>query len=354
MEKQNIDYRKAGVDISEGNRAVDLIKGYAASTFNKNVLAPLGSFASMYDISWIKEEYKEPVLVQSVDGVGTKIVVSKLADDFSTIGEDLFNACTNDIAVHGAKPLTFLDYIANDKLSAERVATIVKGLAKACLESSVALVGGETAEMPGVYLPGEHDIVGLVTGIVEKEHIIDGRDVKEGDVILGVGSSGLHTNGYSLARKVLFDLAKLDVHQKLYTDESVTVGEALLKTHLNYSKGIQTLLDSKVRLKSISHITGGGLVENVKRTLPKNVDSHFNPETWPVNPIFRAIEELGNISKYEMYRTFNMGLGLTIVVSLSEAKEILKIAKQVFPAEVYEVGKITKGEGRTFIEGVTK
>ncbi|MFA5670763.1 MAG: phosphoribosylformylglycinamidine cyclo-ligase [Balneolaceae bacterium] len=214
MKKTNsVDYKEAGVDINEGNRAVELIKDATASTFNEHVLAPIGSFASMYDISWLAKEYKVPILVQSVDGVGTKIVVAQMANDFSTIGEDLFYACTNDIAVHGAKPLTFLDYIANDKLRAETVATIVSGIAKACKECSVALVGGETAEMPGVYLHNQHDLVGLVTGIVDKHKIIDGKDVENGDIILGVGSSGLHTNGYSLARKVLFEKAKLKVNQ---------------------------------------------------------------------------------------------------------------------------------------------
>ena len=353
MEKRNgVDYRASGVDITEGNRAVDLIKESTASTFNEYVLAPIGSFASMFDISWLAKEYKEPVLVQSVDGVGTKIVVAQMANDFSTIGEDLFYACTNDIAVHGAKPLTFLDYIANDKLKAETVATIVNGIAKACKECSVALVGGETAEMPGVYLPNQHDLVGLVTGIVDKSKIIDGKDVTDGDVILGVASSGLHTNGYSLARKVLFEKANLKVDQILYTDESLTVGEALLKAHVNYSNGIQTLLEKGVVIKSLSHITGGGLVENVKRTLPKNVDSYFYKESWPVLPIFKAIKELGNVPEFEMYRTFNMGLGLTIVVAKQEAQEVLKLANEAFSMPVYEVGKIVKGSGKTTIEGV--
>lgn len=353
MEKHEIlDYQQAGVNINEGNRTVELIKESTASTFNEHVLAPIGSFASMFAIGWLGKEYKEPVLVQSVDGVGTKIVVAKMANDFSTIGEDLFYACANDIAVHGAKPLTFLDYIANDALKAETVATIVSGIAKACKECSVAFVGGETAEMPGVYLPGEHDLVGLVSGVVEKSKIIDGKEAKEGDVILAVASSGLHTNGYSLARKVLFEKAKLRVEDPLYTDKTVTVGQALLKTHVNYSNGIQALLNEGLILKSLAHITGGGLVENVKRTLPKGVDSYFYRDSWPITPIFKAIEELGNVPRYEMLRTFNMGLGLTIVVAKKDAKHALTLAKKAFPMPVYEVGKLVKGKGQTFIEGV--
>jgi phosphoribosylformylglycinamidine cyclo-ligase len=353
QEKETMDYRKAGVDISEGNRAVDLIKDAAASTFDRHVLAPLGSFASMYDISWIASGYRNPVLVQSVDGVGTKISVARLANDYSTIGEDLFNACTNDIAVHGAKPLTFLDYIANDKLEAETVARIVQGIVKACKESSVALVGGETAEMPGVYLKGEHDLVGLVTGVVEREKIIRGDAVQAGDVILAVGSSGLHTNGYSLARHVLFERAHLSVDDPLPTDPSVTVGKALLAPHVNYVNGIQALLAQDAPIRSMAHITGGGLLENVPRVLPKHVHARFFPPSWQAKGVFEAIRTLGNISDREMYRTFNMGIGLTVVVPSGEAQAVLRLLGKEFSQPAWEVGTIVAGGGGTWIEGVT-
>ncbi|HCG63769.1 MAG: phosphoribosylformylglycinamidine cyclo-ligase [Spirochaetes bacterium GWC2_52_13] len=348
----NLDYQSAGVDITAGNRAVELIKDEAASTFDKHVLAKIGSFASMYDLSWISGTYRNPVLVQSVDGVGTKISIARMANDYSTIGQDLFNACTNDIAVHGAKPLTFLDYIANDILEPEIVAAIVKGLAVACRESSVSLVGGETAEMPGVYLPGEHDLVGLVTGIVERDAIVTGKSVQDGDVILAVGSSGLHTNGYSLARKVLFAHAGLRVTDPLPGTEGTSVGKALLAPHVNYSNGIEALLATGAPVRSMAHITGGGLIENVPRVIPKGLRPRFHPQAWTRMPIFEAIQRLGNVSDHEMYRTFNMGIGLTVVVPASEAQTVLAQMRQIFSQPVWEVGSIGRGVEGTWIEGV--
>ena len=352
--KESLDYRSAGVDISEGNRAVDLIKDAAASTCDERVLAPLGSFASMYDISWIAKEYRNPVLMQSVDGVGTKISVARMADDYSTIGEDLFNACANDIAVHGAKPLTLLDYIANDKLNADTVAAIVLGIVKACKESSVALVGGETAEMPGVYLPGEHDLVGLVTGVVERDEIIRGDAVEAGDVILAVGSAGLHTNGYSLARRVFFEHAGLSIGDPLPNDHGTSIARALLAAHANYVNGIQAMLRQGAPVRSMAHITGGGLLENVPRVLPKEMQARFYPDAWQAKPVFAAIKELGNISAKEMYRTFNMGIGLTVMVPPESARQVLEIMALEVRQPVWEVGEIVAKEGGTWIEGVTQ
>lgn len=351
---ESLDYRKAGVDISEGNRAVDLIKDAAASTFDAQVLAPLGSFASMYDLSRIIATYRNPVLVQSVDGVGTKISVARMTGDYRTIGEDLFYACANDIAVHGAKPLTFLDYIANDRLDAQTVATIVKGIVAACRECSVSLVGGETAEMPGVYLSGEHDLVGLVSGVVERDRIVQGTDVCAGDVILAVGSSGLHTNGYSLARKVLFEHAGLTVDDPLPLDPGVSVGKALLAPHVNYVNGIQALLAAGAPVKAMAHITGGGLIENVPRTMPNGLRPCFHPSAWQSNPLFESIRTLGNIPLGEMYRTFNMGIGLTVTVPASESETTLALMRASFPQPAWRVGEVVAGVGGTYIEGVTK
>jgi phosphoribosylformylglycinamidine cyclo-ligase len=306
----------------------------------------------MYDISTLVKEYKHPVLVQSVDGVGTKVTVARMVGDFSTIGEDLFYACANDIAVHGAKPLTFLDYIANDVLDARVVASIVKGIAKACVECSTSLVGGETAEMPGVYLAGEHDLVGLITGIVEKEDLIQGHNVQKGNAIIGIGSSGLHTNGFSLARKILFEHGKLTVDQPLYTDPSHTIGAALLKPHANYINGVQELLAKGAPILSMAHITGGGLVENVPRVIPQGLSARFYPSRWSAPPIFQALQQIGNVNFSEMYRTFNMGIGLVIIVEQSDKESVLKMAQQAFNLPVWEVGEIAQGE-KTWIEGVT-
>lgn len=347
-----IDYASAGVDISAGNLAVEKIKGYAASTFTPQVLAGLGSFASFYDLAPILREYRNPVLVQSVDGVGTKIAVVAMANNYSTIGRDLLSACTNDIVVHGAKPLTFLDYIANDRLDPEVVAQIVCGMAQGCREEGICLVGGETAEMPGTYLPGEHDLVGLVTGVIERDAIIDGSSVIAGDVILGVSSTGLHTNGYSLARKVLFEIGGMSMDDKVPGEPTRTLGEILCCPHANYTSSVLSLLSQGVPIKSMAHITGGGLIENVPRTLPGDVSAIFYPETWQRQPIFKLIQEIGMVVDAEMYRTFNMGIGLTIVVAKEEAHATLKIMEENFRQPVQIIGEIVAGHKTTIIKGV--
>ena len=252
-----IDYKSAGVNIDAGNEAVARIKDNVKSTFTENVLTELGSFGSLFDLKPILEEYENPVLVQSIDGVGTKTIIARMMGKYDTIGIDLLSACANDIIVMGARPLTFLDYIANDKLKPEIVEEIVSGMVKTCKETGVSLVGGETAEMPDTYLPGEHDLVGVITGVVEKDKIITGDTIQPGDVVLGLPSSGLHTNGYSLARKLFFDAGEFDVNDTIPELEK-TVGLTLLETHINYTNHVFSVLNQNINIKGVAHITGGG------------------------------------------------------------------------------------------------
>lgn len=349
-QKKPLDYASAGVDISAGNRVVEYIKEAVKSTYDEQVLFGVGSFASCYDMQVIAAQYRHPVLLQSVDGVGTKMIIARMMQDYSTIGRDLVSACANDIAVHGAKPITFLDYVATDRLDVLTVTTIVQGVAEACRETHISLVGGETAEMPGIYLRGEHDLVGMVSGIAERDEIVDGRSVSAGDVILAVGSTGLHTNGYSLARKALFETAHFSLEYQLSPTE--TLGSALLATHANYTNGILALLKRHAPVLSMAHITGGGLIENVKRVLPPHLSARFFPDKWERHPIFDLIQQSANISDVEMYRTFNMGIGLTVVVPFKEAHSVLKAMRDCFTEPVWEVGVITEGEEGTRIEGV--
>ncbi len=349
----SMDYSSAGVNIEAGNRAVRQITALAASTFSPQVLTGLGSFGSFFDLSTVMQEYRHPVMVQSIDGVGTKIIVAGMAGNYRSIGRDLLSACANDIVVHGAKPLTFLDYIANDTLDPDTVTEIVAGMAAGCREEGISLVGGETAEMPGTYLPGEHDLVGIVTGVVEREKIINGREVAPGDVILGAASSGLHTNGFSLARKVLFEIAELTVSETLPGSEpAVTVGDALLEPHVNYTAAVHALLDAGAPVRSMAHITGGGLIENVPRVLPGNVDACFNIGSWDIPHIFRTIQQLGGIEDREMYRAFNMGIGLTVTVPAEAAEAVLAKMRQLFSVPVFRVGTVTEGSGRTVLSGL--
>ena len=353
----SISYKSAGVDIEAGNETVEKIKESALSTFSPEVLTGLGSFGSFYDLKQIVNEYDHPVMVQSIDGVGTKIMVASMLDDYSTIGRDLLSACCNDIIVHGAKPVTFLDYIANDKLIPEVVAQMVRGMADGCIEAGVSLVGGETAEMPGTYREGEHDLVGIVTGFVEKDGIINGQDVVPGDLIFGIPSSGLHTNGYSLARKVLFDHAGLTVDDTIPASfgetGGKTIGQILLEPHTNYAAAVLRMLESGLTVKSMSHITGGGLIENVPRTLPKDVSAVIDPESWETPAIFAYMAELGGIPAVEMYHAFNMGIGYTIVVPAEEKDTAQQVISDSFGCEPVLLGTIERGDGKTVITGIT-
>jgi phosphoribosylformylglycinamidine cyclo-ligase len=318
-------YAASGVDITAGSKTIDLIKDKVSSTHNPEVLVGLGSFGALFDLKQIIQDYKEPVLVQSMDGVGTKLIIAEMLNKFDTVGIDIVNHSCNDIVVMGAKPLTFLDYVAHEKLNPQVMATIVAGMADACKLHELALVGGETAEMPGVYLPGRHDIAGCITGVVEKQEIISGKNIQVGDLILGINSNGLHTNGYSLARKILFEMAGYKAESmlpELNINERLNLGEHLLKLHINYSKPILQMLNQGITIKGLAHITGGGFTENIPRVLPHGLGFEIQRDSWPVLPIFQLIQKLGSVSDDEMFRVFNMGIGMVLIISPNELNKI--------------------------------
>ena len=347
MAKQKIDYKSAGVDIDAGNEAVDRIKDGVKSTFTSNVLTGLGSFGSLYDLKPILENYNHPVMVQSIDGVGTKTIIARKMEKFDTIGIDLLSAAANDILVMGARPLTFLDYIANDKLKPGIVEEIVSGMVKACKETGVSLVGGETAEMPDTYLPGEHDLVGIITGVVEKEKIITGENIKPGDVVLGLPSNGLHTNGYSFARKLFFEIGGYDVNDMI-PELDKSVGLTLLEPHINYTNHVFSVLDIGIDLKGIAHITGGGLVENIPRILPNGVGVNLKKESWPSLPVFDVMQSIGDVDENEMFRAFNMGIGMVFIVDSTDVNSVKDALKDL--TEVYEIGTIVSGDKSVIIK----
>lgn len=313
-------YKSSGVNIQAGDETVEKIKVLAKSTFNKNVLSGIGHFGAFYQIDLNK--WKNPVLVSSVDGVGTKLKIAFAMDKHDTIGQDLVNHCVNDIAVCGAEPQYFMDYLAFGKLCPEKAEQIIKGFSIACQENGVALIGGETAEMPGIYDENEYDMSGTIVGIVEREKIIDGRNVKAGDVMIGFVSNGLHTNGYSLARKVL--LEKYSVNDKVEMLQG-TLGEELLKIHKSYLRLIIELKD-KISINAFSHITGGGIVGNTKRVVPKDLQLKIDWSNWNVPNIFRLIQSIGNITDEEMREVFNMGIGLIAIVDKKDVDTIMKIS----------------------------
>ena len=322
--KQKISYKDAGVDIEKADHVIASSKEVIQSTFNKNVLSSIGGFGSMYSIKDIVSGYDDPVMVQSIDGVGTKMAVAQKCNNFGFIGFDLVNACCNDVAATGAKPLTFLDYIASSSLEPQIVSDIIKSVATECKNLDVSLVGGETAEMPGTYHKNEYDLVGVATGIVERKNIVDGSSVKQGDLIMGIPSNGLHTNGYSLARKLVFDVLNLDINDTL-SDKKTTVEKALLAPHKNYSKMINLLIEKEFQLKSLAHITGGGLLDNVPRVFPDGFAAEINVNSWGKIPIFQFLIESLDLEMSEMYRTFNMGIGLTIIIDPSHKDRLIKM-----------------------------
>ena len=337
---KKINYKSAGVDIDAGNEAVDKIKGKVKSTFSKNVLTGIGGFGSLYSFKDIVSKYKNPIMVQSIDGVGTKTIIARKMKKYDTIGIDLLSAAANDILVMGARPLTFLDYIANDKLDPNIIDQIVSGMVSACLDTGVSLVGGETAEMPDTYLPGEHDLVGVITGVVERDKIIDGHNINVGDTILGLPSNGLHTNGYSFARKLFFELGKYDINDVI-PDLETSVGLALLEPHINYTNHIFTLLDSNIEIKGVAHITGGGMVENIPRVLPDSCGAKIDLGTWPILPLFKTMQSIGSVDDDEMFRAFNMGIGMAIIIDPLKVNDVKTILAKLTP--VFEIGKITSG-----------
>lgn len=322
--KQKISYKDAGVDIEKADHVIASSKKIIQSTFNKNVLSSIGGFGSMYSIKDIVNRYEDPVMVQSIDGVGTKMAVAQKCNNFSFIGFDLVNACCNDVAATGATPLTFLDYIASSSLEPQIVSDIIESVATECKNLGVSLVGGETAEMPGTYHKNEYDLVGIATGIVERKDIVDGSSVKEGDLIMGIPSNGLHTNGYSLARKLIFDVLSLGVSDTL-SDKTTTIEEALLAPHKNYSKMINLLIEKEFQIKSLAHITGGGLIDNMPRVFPDGFAAEINVNSWEKIPLFQFLVENLDLEINEMYRTFNMGIGLTIIIDPSQKDRLVKM-----------------------------
>lgn len=316
-------YKAAGVDIQAGEETVDKIKVLAKSTFNKNVLSGIGLFGAFYEVDL--QKYKNPVLVSSVDGVGTKLKVAFMMDKHDTVGQDLVNHCVNDIAVCGAEPQYFLDYLAFGKLNPDKAAKIIEGFSIACKENGVALIGGETAEMPGLYDQNEYDMSGTIVGIVEKDKVINGSNVAKGDILLGFQSNGLHTNGYSLARKVLFDKYKVtDRHETL----EMTIGEELLRVHKSYLPLI-TGLKNGVAIKAFSHITGGGIIGNTKRVVPKGLELKVDWNAWEVPALFKLIQNTGSVKDEEMREVFNIGIGLIAIVDRNEADKTIEAAARL-------------------------
>ena len=338
-----IDYRSAGVDIDAGNEAIDRIKNKVRSTFSNNVLAGVGGFGSLFDLKPVLKDYNDPVMVQSIDGVGTKTIIARKMNKFDTIGIDLVSACANDIVTMGARPLTFLDYIANDTLKPEIIEEIVAGMAGACLDIGVSLVGGETAEMPDTYLPGEHDLVGIITGVVNKNNIITGESIRSGDVVLGLPSNGLHTNGYSLARKLFFDVGGYNVNDTIPEFEE-SVGLTLLTPHTNYTNHVLTIIDNGIDIHGLAHITGGGIIENIPRILPGDCGVEIRGGSWPALPVFNIMQSIGNVDHEEMYRTFNMGIGMVVIVNATEITKIKNSLKNL--SEVYRIGSVIQGKRR--------
>ncbi len=337
-----INYKAAGVDIEAGNEAVRRIKRNVERTFSPRVLTGIGSFGAMYDLKPLMEHYKHPVMVQSIDGVGTKMIVARMMQKFDTIGIDLVSATTNDIIVLGAKPLTLLDYIATDRLKPENIEEIIIGMTQACLENDISLVGGETAEMPDTYLKSEHDLVGVITGVVEKHEAVLGADIVPGDVVVAFPSSGLHTNGYSLARKLFFDVGGYTVDSKISELEQ-TIGEALLAPHINYTKPVLHLLEQKISIKGMAHISGGGVLENIPRVLPAHCAVEIEKNKCPVLPVFNVLKSLGQLNELELYRTFNMGIGMAMIVAPANLEEMRWALKNYPDFPLYEIGKVVAG-----------
>jgi phosphoribosylformylglycinamidine cyclo-ligase len=342
----SLTYRDAGVDTDEGDRLVEVIKPLARPTLRPEVLAGIGGFGGLFALDVRK--YREPVLVSGTDGVGTKLKIAFLADRHDTVGIDLVAMCVNDIAVLGAEPLFFLDYYATGKLSPEQAAQVVKGIAEGCRQAGCALIGGETAELPGFYQAGEYDLAGFAVGCVERSRIVDGRSVSPGDAVVGVASSGLHSNGYSLARRALLERHGLST--RLEALGGRTLADVLLEPTRIYAKDVLALLE-KVPVKAIAHVTGGGLPGNVPRNLPEGTRAVLDERRWPRPPIFDHIEREGQVTREEMHRTFNMGLGLVLVTAPSEALRAQEILRGR-GLDSWLVGSIEKGAGEASCEVV--
>lgn len=340
-------YARAGVDIDLGNRVKATLPQLLASTHRREVLGKVGGFGGLFALDTRK--YRQPVLVSSVDGVGTKLKLAFAMDQHDTIGEDLVNHCVNDIAVLGAEPLFFLDYLGTGKLEPHVFTDIIKGFARGCAANRCALVGGETAQMPGFYQKGEYDVSGTIVGVVEKSRMLDGKTIRPGDAVIGLAASGLHTNGYSLARKIFFDQLKLKPTSRV-AELGNTIGAEMLKVHVSYGLFVQALLKKfnpvggARQVKGLAHITGGGFVDNLPRVLPSKCDVVIRKGSWDMLPLFQIIAAKSGVSDDELYQVFNMGIGMTLIVSADKADAVLKFARaQKHPAWV--IGEVVRGRG---------
>jgi len=334
-----MDYRNAGVDIDAGNETVRRIRALAKGTFTPGVLSDIGSFGGLFRLP--DGETSEPVLVASADGVGTKLKLAFMSGRHDTVGQDLVNHCVNDILVQGARPLFFLDYLATGQLAPNVAEQIVSGMAKACQENGCALLGGETAEMPGFYAKGEYDLAGFVVGLVDRSRIIDGRTLVPGDVLIGIPSSGLHTNGYSLARRIVFDVAGLSFDSHV-PDFEGSVGDALLTPHRSYLHVLQPLIDRQL-VKGLAHITGGGITDNLPRILPQGTGASIARDEWDVPPIFKWLQRLGGVGDEEMLRAFNMGIGMIVAVDARYESETLAMLHSSGGQGATAIGAIVEG-----------
>lgn len=340
-------YAAAGVDIDLGNKVKSTLPQLLASTHRREVLGKVGGFGGLFALD--VKKYKQPVLVSSVDGVGTKLKLAFAMDQHDTIGEDLVNHCVDDIAVLGAEPLFFLDYLGTGKLEPHVFKDIIKGFVRGCAKNNCALIGGETAQMPGFYQAGEYDVSGTVVGVVEKSKMLDGKSIKPGDAVIGIQSSGLHTNGYSLARKIFFDQMKLKPTSHV-AELKNTIGAEMLKVHVTYGMLVQALLkqynrdDKKRGIKGLAHITGGGFIDNIPRVLPKGCDVVIRKGSWDMLPIFKMIEANGGVPEEELYQVFNMGIGMVAIVAGDKADAVLKSIK-ADKKKAWIIGDVVKGKG---------
>ena len=334
-----MDYKQSGVNIDAGNETVNRIKGLAKRTFTPGVLSAIGSFGGLFRLG---DGYRDPVLVSSADGVGTKLKVAFMTGRHGTVGQCLVNHCVNDILVQGAQPLFFLDYLATGRLSPEVAAQVVEGVSTACLENGCALIGGETAEMPGFYAEGEYDIAGFIVGVVEKDRLVTGAAIRPGDALLGLRSTGLHTNGYSLAHSIVFE------HLGLTPDAAVdelgcSIGDELLRVHRSYLPVVRPLLDAGL-VKGLAHITGGGITENLPRILPPGTSARIDTSAWTPNAVFRYLQRVGSVPDDDMYRTFNMGIGMIVACAADDAERVTRMLQSAGETRVHRIGRIVEGE----------
>jgi phosphoribosylformylglycinamidine cyclo-ligase len=343
-------YARAGVDIDLGNRVKATLPQLLASTHRPEVLGKVGGFGGLFALD--VKKYQQPVLVSSADGVGTKLKLAFAMDKHDTIGEDLVNHCVDDIAVLGAEPLFFLDYIGTGKLKPHVFTQLIAGFARGCAKNRCSLIGGETAQMPGFYKPGEYDVSGTIVGVVEKAKMLDGKTIRSGDAVIGLASSGLHTNGYSLARKIFFEQMKLKPKSRV-AELGNTIGDELLKVHVSYGQLVQQLIkrfnQKQIVIRGLAHITGGGFVDNIPRVLPKNCDVVIRKGSWDMLPIFKMIQDKGRVPAEELYQVFNMGIGMTIIVAADQVDAVMKFIKAA-KQKAWLIGDVVKGRGVARVE----